>query len=76
MAVEMRAALMRSTPGGPALKRMKFLAGLQHIAQRRRDPRQVGLASFGEADASGGSIEEPDAESSLQVTNRLTECRG
>src|SRR5206468_8889487 len=55
---------------------MQLLPGFPHIAQRRRDPRQVGLASFGEADAAGGSIQQPDAESSLQVANRLTERRG
>ena len=52
---------------------MKLLSGFQHVAQRRPDPRQVGLAGLGEAEAAGGSVQQPDAESGLQVADRLTE---
>ena len=60
----------------PALKRMKLLSGFQHVAQRRPDSRQVGLAGLGEAEASGGSVQQPDTEPGLEVADRLTERGG
>jgi hypothetical protein len=46
---------------------------MQTVILCRPDPRQVCLAGVGEAETAGGSVQQPDTKSGLQVADRLTE---
>ncbi len=59
--------------GGPSLQDVQLLPRLEHLAKRRADPREVGLAGFGQAHASRRPIQQSHSHAGFQLPDGLTE---
>src|SRR5581483_4204194 len=60
-------------PSWPPLERVELFAGLEHLAERRRDARKVRLPSLRQAHASRRSMQQANAESRLEEADGLTQ---